>query len=231
MKKLLWAEERIHLARTTRSTELNLVPEMGQQKLKQIPPEAFELKRLEVLKLWDNRIQVLPPAIGQLRNLRELLLSDNQLTALPNELARLKNLTSLGLSHNLFTSVPDVIRRLEKLENLYLDENRIAVLPNWLASVGNLQTIFLDGNPIDTPPLELVEKGITAIGDYFRQVEAEGYDYLYEAKLLIVGEAEAGKTTLARKIMDPKYFGNVRLSDGCNSQTVSTDVRIVFDKW
>jgi hypothetical protein len=29
-------------------------------------------------------------------------------------------------------------------------------------------------------------------------------DYIYEAKLLIVGEGGAGKTTLANKIIDPK---------------------------
>uniref|UniRef100_UPI0039A4A89B COR domain-containing protein n=1 Tax=Nostoc piscinale TaxID=224012 RepID=UPI0039A4A89B len=47
--------------------------------------------------------------------------------------------------------------------------------------------------------------GIEAIRDYFRQVEAVGKDYLYEAKLLIVGEDGAGKTTLANKIKDQNY--------------------------
>ena len=60
------------------------------------------------------------------------------------------------------------------------------------------------------PPPEVVdmdEEGradITKIRSYFEQLEREGVDYLYEAKLLVVGEAGAGKTTLTRKIQNPK---------------------------
>jgi internalin A len=69
----------------------------------------------------------------------------------------------------------------------------------------NLRALNLDGNPMETPPPEVVIKGLEAIKDYFRQIEAEGVDHLYEAKLLIVGEAGAGKTTLAKKINNPEY--------------------------
>ncbi len=60
-------------------------------------------------------------------------------------------------------------------------------------------------NPLEVPPPEVVREGLDAIKDYFRQIEAKGVDYLYEAKLLIVGEGGAGKTTLAKKIMDSDY--------------------------
>ena len=49
-------------------------------------------------------------------------------------------------------------------------------------------------------------KGIEAIREYFRQLESEGTDRLFEAKLLIVGEPGAGKTTLANKILNPNYL-------------------------
>ena len=39
-----------------------------------------------------------------------------------------------------------------------------------------------------------------------KMVENAGIDYLYEAKLLIVGEAGAGKTTLAKKIVNQDYM-------------------------
>ena len=55
------------------------------------------------------------------------------------------------------------------------------------------------------PPIEVAGKGVDAIKEYFRQLREEGEDYIYEAKLLIVGEGGAGKTTLARKIQDPQY--------------------------
>ncbi|MEM8674898.1 MAG: ADP-ribosylation factor-like protein [Cyanobacteria bacterium P01_G01_bin.67] len=61
---------------------------------------------------------------------------------------------------------------------------------------------ILYGNPIEEPPLEVVKQGNQAILNYYSQIAAQGKDYLYEAKMLIVGEGGAGKTTLAHKIQD-----------------------------
>ncbi|TVP67596.1 MAG: GTPase, partial [Nodularia sp. (in: Bacteria)] len=83
--------------------------------------------------------------------------------------------------------------------------NQITKLPDAIASLQNLTHLDLSDNPIEKPPLEVVKKGLEAIKDYFRQLEAEGTDYLYEAKLLIVGEGGAGKTTLAKKIQNSDY--------------------------
>lgn len=68
-----------------------------------------------------------------------------------------------------------------------------------------LRRLDLDNNPIEEPLLEIVKNGVAAIQDYFRQREAVGIDYIYEAKLLIVGEGGAGKTSLSQKIQDPAY--------------------------
>jgi hypothetical protein len=58
---------------------------------------------------------------------------------------------------------------------------------------------------MQTPPPEVVDKGVEAVKNYWRQRNESGVDYLCEAKLLIVGEAGAGKTSLARKIQDQSY--------------------------
>ena len=63
--------------------------------------------------------------------------------------------------------------------------------------------INLHGNPIKEPPLEIVKQGNQAILNYYDQLVSQGLDYIYEAKMLIVGEGEAGKTTMAHKIPDP----------------------------
>ncbi|MEM9090649.1 MAG: COR domain-containing protein [Cyanobacteria bacterium P01_F01_bin.53] len=63
--------------------------------------------------------------------------------------------------------------------------------------------ITLYQNPIADPPIEIVRQGNTAILNYYAQLTSQGQDHLYEAKMLIVGEGEAGKTTLAHKIPNP----------------------------
>ncbi|MGB0561197.1 MAG: COR domain-containing protein [Spirulinaceae cyanobacterium] len=63
--------------------------------------------------------------------------------------------------------------------------------------------INLHENPIQEPPLEVIRQGNTAILNYYAQLASQGVDHLYEAKMLIVGEGESGKTTLAHKIPEP----------------------------
>ncbi|WP_187308183.1 COR domain-containing protein, partial [Nostoc cycadae] len=128
----------------------------------------------------------------------------NQITTLPEAIVRLKQLTSLDLSINQITTLPEAIASLQQLTSLDLSRNKITALPA-IASLQQLTSLDLSDNPIETPPPEIVAKGIAAIRDYFRQLEIEGTDNLYEAKLLIVGEAGAGKTTLAKKIENQNY--------------------------
>ena len=68
-----------------------------------------------------------------------------------------------------------------------------------------LETLDVDRQPIEIPPPEVVKEGVEAIKNYWRQQQEVGVDYLCEAKLIIVGEAGAGKTTLAKKIKNPEY--------------------------
>ena len=205
--------------------QINFIPEWVSQlhKLKELNlsgndlsaiPEFFsQLKNLEVLWLASNRIAVIPDSIGQLRELTRLSLYSNRLSAIPESFSQLKSLTLLYLDNNCFTSIPDVIYRLVSLEflsfkdNEYIkgNKNNIKELSPRILALENLKILRLDGNPIEIPPPEVVSRGIDAIQDYFRQLEAEGKDYLYEAKLLIVGEGGAGKTSLSKKIVNPEF--------------------------
>ncbi|MBN1482769.1 hypothetical protein EH223_12385, partial [candidate division KSB1 bacterium] len=119
-------------------------------------------------------------------------------------------LTSLYLSDNQLTDV-SVLKELKGLTSLDLANNRLSTVPIWLTQMNmpvrienkyDFDCINLYDNPIENPPIEIIKQGNKAIQNYWHQLEEQGKDYLYEAKMLIVGEGESGKTTLAYKIQD-----------------------------
>ncbi len=57
--------------------------------------------------------------------------------------------------------------------------------------------------PLTTPPPEIIQQGNSAILRYFEQLEKSGTDQIFEAKLLLIGEGGAGKTSLCHKLFDP----------------------------
>ncbi|MEH2450224.1 leucine-rich repeat protein [Nostoc sp.] len=162
------------------------------------------LEQLTSLDLSGNKLTTLSEAIARLEQLTSLDLSDNKLTTLPEAIARLEQLTSLDLSGNQLTTLPEAITCLPQLTTLNLRYNQLTTLPEAIARLEQLTSLNLSFNKLTTPP-EILAKSIKEIQNYFRQLEVEGTDYLYEAKLLIVGEGGAGKTTLAKKIEDQNY--------------------------
>jgi GTPase SAR1 family protein len=196
--------------------------------LSTLPESITQLQNLTALDLRGNRLSTLPESITQLQNLTALDLSNNQLSTLPESISRLQNLTALDLSNNQLSTLPESITQLQNLKELYLRDNELSMLPNSISQLQNLRRLDLSHNQLSTlpesigqlqklsylylranslirPPAEIAERGIKAIREYFRQLEQEGVDYLYEAKLLILGEGGAGKTTFAQKILDPNY--------------------------
>ena len=96
-----------------------------------------------------------------------------KLSELPSELWELTNLTELDLRENDLTTLPPEIGKLTKLTELHLTDNRLRTLPPEIGKLTNLTEFTIDGNPLEKPPLEVAKKGIDAIGNYFRQKDAE----------------------------------------------------------
>ncbi|MEH2302831.1 MAG: COR domain-containing protein [Nostoc sp.] len=200
--------EKIREAKKQKLKKLDLSSNLNiddKEKLTEIPAEVFELEWLEVLYLNGNKLTTLPEAIADLQQLTSLDLSGNELMTLPEAIARLQKLTLLNLSGNQLMTLPEAIADLQQLTTLFLSGNKLTTLPEAIADLQQLIYLILSNNPIEKPPLEVVSKGLKAIKDYLRQLKEEGTDYLYEAKLLIIGEGGVGKTTLAKKIEDQNY--------------------------
>ncbi|GFZ95281.1 COR domain-containing protein [Okeania sp. KiyG1] len=178
---------------------------LGYNQLTKLPGSISKLTNLTTLYLRHNQLTTLSESISKLTNLTTLYLEYNKLTTLPESISKLTNLTTLYLEYNKLTTLPESISKLTNLTTFYLDYNKLTTLPESISKLTNLTTLYLRYNPLETPPIEIATKGIKAIREYFQQIEKEGIDYLYEAKLIIIGEGGAGKTTLANKIQNPDY--------------------------
>jgi internalin A len=177
-----------------------------------IPEALGKLSNLILLDLSHNQITSIPEALGQLSNLRWLSLSSNQITSIPEVIGQLSNLTELSLGDNQITSIPEALGQLSNLTRLDLLSNQITEIPEAIRGMEKLEKLDLRGNPLPIPPEILQGENYHEPGDlrtildfYFQTRNPNDTEELYEAKLLIVGEGESGKTTLANKLLNPDY--------------------------
>ncbi|AKB44605.1 COR domain-containing protein [Methanosarcina vacuolata] len=197
---------------------------MAWNQLTSLPPGITKLKNLTTLYMFWNQLTSLPPEITELKNLIKLDISRNELTSLPPEITELKNLTRLDISRNKLTSLPPEITELKNLTTLILSDNQLTSLPPEILELGidiewesnsAEKGIFLEGNPLENPPIEIVKQGREAVINYFKSLEGEKKP-LNEVKVLLVGDGEAGKTSLLKRLLGEGFDGNEHQTQGIN---------------
>ncbi|MBD2511814.1 leucine-rich repeat domain-containing protein [Nostoc muscorum FACHB-395] len=186
---------------------------LNSNQLSSLPLELVQLTNLQSLNLNSNQLSSLPSEFVQLTNLQSLNLNSNQLSSLPLEFVQLTNLQSLNLNSNQLSSLPLELVQLTNLQSLDLSNNQLSSLPPEIRQLSNLKKLDLRRNPVPIPPEILGSKklyedpgDVNQIFDfYFRVQDPTETEPFYEAKLLIIGEGGAGKTSLAKKIADETY--------------------------
>jgi len=177
------------------------------------------LTQLTSLNLAANNIGAggaasLVERLRQLSKLTSFILSRNRIanpgTAALTALASLTHLTRLNLAFNPVSEIKP-LAGLQRLEYLNLGETNIQDLSplrpllergleaKW-EEYGSGNGINVYDCPLIHPPPEIVKQGQEAVLNYLREIDTQGVDHLYEAKVLILGEGGAGKTSLLRRL-------------------------------
>ena len=179
--------------------------DLSGNQLSELPAEITQLVDLTALFLSRNQLMKLPAEITQLANLAMLSLSGNQFSELPAEITQFTNLTRFSLSRNQLSELPVEITQLANLTTLYLDGNQISELPAEITKLTNLTDLDVTGNPLKSPPPEIAKQGVQAIFEYLRQLP-EKETLVNEAKMILVGQGDVGKTCLAKRLIYDEFI-------------------------
>jgi hypothetical protein len=168
-------------------------------------PESFgRLARLQSLNLAHNKLTALPESLGQLAQLKSLDLSHNELTALPNSLGQMRSVTTLVVASNPLNNLPASFERLTSIEAVDCTGCQFTDLPASFAELPHLRRIDLKNNPLNPELAALYKEGRDAVRRYLR-AKADAQVELNEAKLILIGEGEVGKSCLLGALRDDPW--------------------------
>ena len=173
--------------------------------LRAIPEWIGELHNIQILEIKDNLIKSLPKSIVELQSLHDIYLGNsnqvkhgkwqNDFTECPEPVRHLKGLKVLWLNCCSLRYLPDWIGNLNNLENLNVSDNDLADLPSAVNDLTRLEGVNLDNNPLNPELAAAYKEGLDAVKRYLR-AKTEAQVVLNEAKLILIGEGEVGKSCL-----------------------------------
>ena len=180
-------------------------------------PEALRpLTQLDAIYMGDCRLATLPDWLGELRSLKSLVVTGNHLTTLPASIGELQQLEEINAEDNQLASLPESLQRLPKLKELYLHGNDQLGIPPEVLGPTMLQVRQDNATPADpeaildyyfrirAPESELTEMvgvSVAFVGGEYRAFAQP----LNEAKLILIGRGEVGKTCLVNRLVRNQF--------------------------
>lgn len=168
--------------------------------LRTLPESIGACTELEYLDVQLNRLESLPHSLGHCASLQLLCAGRNSLASLPGTVHLLQRLETLDLSSNHFMEVPALVCTLRSLLLLDLRGNEITELPPALSQLREtLVAVHVDESAMVSPPPGVLSQGMSAVLAYLHALHAHPVPN-HRAKLLVVGDANIGKSTLIRAL-------------------------------
>ncbi|MCE7924306.1 MAG: TIR domain-containing protein [Haliscomenobacteraceae bacterium CHB4] len=159
------------------------------------------LKNLKTLFCANTNITDLSP-VEAIIDLRRFACAGNQIFHLTS-LSKFTNLELLVCSQTEVSDLSPVLPLIKKGRNVYWE------------SGGN--EILVEDCPLIIPPVEVAQESPQAVRDYFEELGEDGRK-LNEVKVIFLGEASAGKTSLVKRLLDEDF-------DSKESQTHGIRIR------
>jgi Leucine-rich repeat (LRR) protein len=189
------------------------------------PPNwIFSLHALRELAVPASNMESLE-WLGRLVQLEYLFVYSAQPGVLPASLNALLQLKKLIIYNSDLATAPEWIGSLVELRDLDLSGNQLISLPEWLDNLPHLQKLNLDDNPLNPELAAAYAEGFPAVKQYLR-AKAGPQITLNEAKLILVGEGEVGKSCLLSALRDDPWEEGKPTTHGIEIKPVTvTDPR------
>jgi Leucine-rich repeat (LRR) protein len=201
-------------------------------------PDSFrELKIHDLLELFGNRFRLLP----NLPDAKVILFgasgkgNGNPLKELPPRIRSLERLTTLTAWQCELSSLPDWLGEVATLESINLSHNQLSDLPPSLLRLKNWNSLQIEDNPLSPELAAASKEGLDAVKRYLG-AKAEAQVVLNEAKLILIGEGEVGKTCLLGALRSDPWEENRRSTHGIEIKPVkvtdpATGTEITLNGW
>lgn len=171
------------------------------------------LTNLEYLLLRHNQIRDLSPLIEN-KKLKLLFISDNNIVKIPEKLYlkfyEQKGISDIQIIYEL--KIDSVLEQNFEAAANYRDSEKKLLDGENIIPISSNHTIQFSfyNNPLESPPLEIVKQGKESIVNWF----SANKKALNEVKVILIGDAKAGKTSLLRRLQNNQYNPNEEQTDG-----------------